>query len=90
MNAPYAPAAIERDATNRAFRTLAQGLLVDVFAAVAVALTVALAGGIEWTENYWAALGLAVAKSVIVAVVSYVARRAVPPDSAPTTRGGAA
>jgi hypothetical protein len=86
MNALPTPS-VEQDAQVRAFRTFAQGLTVDVFAAIAVALTAAVAGGIEWTSAYWVALGLAVSKSVIVAIVSYLARRFVPPANAPTTRG---
>ena len=78
---------VERDAQTRAYRTLIQGLMVDVLAAIAVALTAAIAGGIEWTQAYWVALGLAVAKSAIVAVVSYIARRAVPPATTPTMGG---
>lgn len=85
MNAPDTPS-IERDAQVRGLRTFAQGLLVDAAAAVAVVLTVAVAGGIEWTSAYWVALGLAVGKSVVVAAVSYLARKFVPPVNAPTTR----
>lgn len=90
MNAHFniPPNAVERDAANRASRTLFQGLAVDVLAAVAVALTVAIAGGIEWTSAYWAALGLAAAKSAVTAIVSYVSRIVVPPATAPTTRAG--
>jgi hypothetical protein len=88
MNTIPTPNAVVRDAGNRALRTLAQGLGVDVLAAVAVVLTAAVAGGIEWTEAYWVALALAVAKSVITALVSYLARLAVPPAVQPTTRAG--
>lgn len=94
MNAHLStPNAVVRDAGNRALRTLAQGLAVDVLAAVSIALTAAVAGGIEWTSAYWVALALAVAKSAIVAVVSYLARLTLPPAQAPTTSarpGGAA
>jgi len=91
MNAhTSSPSAVVRDASNRGLRTLAQGLAVDVLAAVAVVLTAAVAGGIEWTEAYWVALGLAVAKSAVTALVSYVARLVVPPAVQPTTRAGGA
>lgn len=83
------PNAVVRDAGNRAWRTLAQGLLVDVTAATAVAVAAAIAGGIEWTQAYWLGLSLAVGKSVITAAVSYVARLALPPE-VPTTRAGGA
>lgn len=75
---------IVRDASDRAFRTLLQGLLVDVLAAVGVALTVAVVGGIEWTRAYWIALALAAAKSAVTAIVSYFSRLVVPPAT-PTT-----
>lgn len=86
MNALYTPS-VERDARIRGWRTLAQGLAVDVLVAGGVAIAAATAGGIEWTSNYWAALGIAVGKSIVVAAVSYLARRAVPPANAPTTGG---
>jgi hypothetical protein len=72
---------VERDATERAFRTWMQGLLVDLAAGVGVALVAGVAGGIEWTRVYWVTLGLAVAKSCVMAFVSYFARRMVPPAS---------
>lgn len=81
MNADSTPST-ERDASERAFRTLLQGLAVDVLAAVGVALTAAIAGGIQWTQAYWLALSLAVAKSAVTAIVSYFARKLVPPTVA--------
>lgn len=85
MNAPLTPSPAA-DASVRGLRTLAQGLAVDVLAAIAIAATAALAGGIEWTRAYWLALGLAVGKSVLTALVSYIARLVVPP-AMPTTGG---
>lgn len=81
MNANPTPP-IETDARQRALRTLAQGFAVDVAAGIGVALAAGLAGGIEWTQAYWVALGLAVAKSAVTAAVSYVARKLVPPAAA--------
>lgn len=78
MNADSTPP-VERDAAERAFRTLLQGLAVDVLAGIGVALAAGIAGGISWTEAYWVALALAVAKSAITAIVSYFARKLVPP-----------
>lgn len=89
MNALNTPS-VETDAQVRAFRTFVQGVGVDVLAAIAVALTAAIAGGIEWTSAYWLALSLAVAKSAVVAIVSYLARKFVPPVNAPTSGGGVA
>jgi hypothetical protein len=80
----------EADAQQRAFRTLVQGLGFDVLTGTTVALTAAVFGGIEWTQAYWVALGLAVAKSAVVAAVSYLARKYVPPLKAPTGEGGGA
>lgn len=81
MNATPTPSP-ESDARERALRTLTQGFLVDVGAGVAVALVAGIAGGIEWTQAYWIALGLAVAKSAITAAVSYFARKISPPVGA--------
>lgn len=78
MNTDPTPS-VERDARNRAFRTFVQGFGLDVAAGAVTALGVGIAGGIEWTRLYWVALGLAVAKSVIQAGVSYLARKFVPP-----------
>ncbi len=79
MNADFTPPPAEADARNRAFRTFVQGFGLDVAAGAATALAVGIAGGIEWTRLYWVALGLAVAKSVVQAAVSYFARKFVPP-----------
>ena len=76
INVP-APAA-ERDATTRAWRTLAQGLLVDVAATTAVALAAAVTD-IHWTRAYWLGVASLVGKTVITSGVAYFARRLVPP-----------
>ena len=89
MNTADTPS-IETDAQVRAWRTFVQGAGVDVATACAVALTAAVAAGIEWTQAYWLALGLAVARSAVVAAVSYFARRFVPPVNAPTREVGGA
>lgn len=78
MNTDSTPP-VARDAANRAFRTLIQGLAFDVAAAIVVALSAAIAPGIEWTRAYWIALALAVGKSAVVSIVSYFARKLVPP-----------
>lgn len=90
MNTPITPGRVEADAQTRAWRTLTQGLAVDVLAAIAIALTAAIAGGIEWTQAYWIALGLAVGKSVVTSVVSYFARKMVPPANPTTSAVGGA
>lgn len=86
MNALNTPSP-SRDASNRATRTLAQGLAIDLLLAVATAVSAAVSGGVEWTSAYWIVLALAVAKSVAVALVSYFARLYMPPAVRPTTRG---
>ena len=70
----------ESDARNRAWRTLLQGLGIDVAAALVVVLTPALTT-VEWTPVYWTTLGLLAAKSIVQAVVAFVARKVVPPPA---------
>lgn len=70
----------EADARARAWRTLAQGLLVDVAVGAGVGLAAATAAGIQWTDAYWLALAIAVGKSAATAGVSYLARKVVPPQ----------
>jgi Kef-type K+ transport system membrane component KefB len=70
------------DARNRAWRTFVQGLLIDVVAAVVLAIAPALVGAdFAFTGEYWAALGVLAAKTAVASVVSYVARRVVPPPA---------
>jgi hypothetical protein len=57
------------------------GLLIDVSIAVVLVLSTAITT-LEWTREYWIALGLSLAKSVLQAAVTYVARRVVPPPAA--------
>jgi len=64
----------QQDAINRAVRTFAWGLLVDVGAAVVVVLTVAFSSDIQWTREYWIVLAGSLAKTVLVSVTSYFAR----------------
>lgn len=78
VNTLPTPAPTAADAKNRAFRTLVQSLLVDVGAAVVLALT-PLLSGIEWKRSYWIAVGLLAARSAVTALVSWVARRVIPP-----------
>jgi len=66
------------DARNRAWRTLVQGLAVDLVATLAAVLVVALAD-IEWTSTYWLGVASLVGKTAITSVVAYVARRVAPP-----------
>lgn len=69
------------DARNRAWRTLAQGLLLDVGVAVALLLAVALAD-VQWTRAYWIALGASLGRTVAQTGVAYVMRHLKPPPTA--------
>lgn len=75
---PPLPAAA--DASNRAWRTLMQGLLLDVLVAVGMVLVTSLTS-VEWTRKYWLALAALLLKTTIQAVVSYLSRKIVPPPS---------
>jgi hypothetical protein len=72
------PADVATDARIRAWRTFAQSLLVDVVAAVVLAVTPLLAD-IHWDKGYWLAVAALAARSAVTAAVSWVARRVVPP-----------
>jgi len=72
---------VKVDATNRSWRTLVQGLGIDVATAVVLVLVTAFTG-IEWTSTYWIALGLTLGRSVLQAIVSYFARLLLPPAGA--------
>lgn len=75
------PPSTEADAKNRALRTFVQGLLTDVIGAVVLAVGPALAGAdFAWTREYWTAVGLLTAKTVVLSVVSYVSRKVAPPS----------
>ena len=83
MSAPRLPvlqAAINRDARIRAIRSFMWGLFLDVSAFVITVLVTAFSS-IEWTREYWVALGLLLAKTVLQASVAYVARRMFPPSN---------
>ncbi|MEO3923021.1 hypothetical protein ABGB07_03945 [Micromonosporaceae bacterium B7E4] len=80
MGTTYVPASASADARNRAFRTFVQGLGTDVIGATALAVVPALSGSdFAWSGQYWTAVGLLAAKTAILTVVSYVARKTVPP-----------
>lgn len=70
------PPSDRADARNRAWRTLVQGLGVDVAAAVALAVLPSLSGAeFAWTREYWLTVAGLAGRSAVVAAVSYVARR---------------
>lgn len=68
------------DAKNRAFRTLVQGLLYDVGAAVVLVLYDATqSSDFAFEKTYWMTVGGLVAKSAVVSGVAYVMRLMKPP-----------
>lgn len=75
------PLTTRRDAWVRAVRTFAQGLWVDVAAAVLGALLLALSD-VHWTKAWAVALVALLAKTAATAAVSYVYRHVKPPPSA--------
>lgn len=75
------PLPAHEDAWNRAIRTFAQGLLVDVAATVVAVLVAYMSSGVEWTTEYWYALGGLLIKTVVTSVISYAARKVTPPPT---------
>jgi hypothetical protein len=77
---------VEKDARNRAFRTLLQGLAFDVGAALAIVLYTAFVAAEGWGDIQWALLGFTLAKTFTVSALSYLMRtvfRTVAPPPAP-------
>jgi hypothetical protein len=71
-------AATNRDARARGIRALTWGLLIDVAIAITLVLLLAFTA-IEWTRTYWIGLGLSPAKTVLQSIVTYFARKLLPP-----------
>ena len=67
------------DAMDRALRTLWQGFIVDGLSTAGASLIILLADGDLTSPLFWSAAGLMVAKSLLVAFASYLARLKVPP-----------
>jgi hypothetical protein len=72
---------VKADARSRSKRTLIQGLLFDVFAAV-VASVALLAGADPFVKETWIGFGILLIKSVVSAAISYLMRL----KSTPTMR----
>jgi uncharacterized membrane protein (DUF2068 family) len=66
---------IARDAQNRAWRTLLQGLMFDVTAAGVLVLFTAISRAESWGDLEWQLLSWTFFKSVVVAGLSYLMRR---------------
>lgn len=67
------------DATDRAWRTLVQGLAIDIGVATAAALLVWLPDADISSAEAWIVLGTTLAKTVLTAVASFVMRLKVDP-----------
>lgn len=67
------------DAANRGWRTLVQGVAIDVAIAVAAVLLLWLPDADLSSREAWLVLGTSVAKSVLTAIASYVMRLKVAP-----------
>lgn len=78
VNPVPTPLPTNADAWQRAVRTLAIGLLVDVGTAVAGVLAAQLPG-VHWTRDWWLGLGALVASTAVKAIASYIGRKVVPP-----------
>ena len=74
MNVLPVPPTTAADARNRAFRTFAQGLGIDLSVALLLALAPALVD-VHWTKAYWVSLGLLAGKTVVQTAVAYAMRR---------------
>lgn len=70
--------AVNEDAKDRAWRTFLQGLGIDVAIAVTVVLALAFTD-IQWTAEYWFALGGSLGRTVLQSGVAYVMRVFVKP-----------
>jgi hypothetical protein len=84
-------ALLQGDARNRAFRTILQGLAVDVAVAVATVLITVFATASSWGELQWAVIGFSLLKTVAMAIAAYIMRRFIdkPGDAAlPPSRPG--
>jgi hypothetical protein len=78
------PISIIPDALERATRTLWQGFLVDGLAVSGAALLILLADADLTSPLFWQAAGIMVAKSILVAFASFLARlKSTPKESTP-------
>lgn len=71
--------AVQQDARNRAFRTFAQGLGIDVAVGLATVLLIWLPEADISTRQAWTVLGITVAKTLLQTIAAYVMRLKVAP-----------
>lgn len=68
------------DAANRAFRTFAQGLAIDVAAAAGQVIVSALADShFAWSWQFWAVQATLFGKTLLQTAAAYLMRLKVPP-----------
>lgn len=65
---------VQKDARNRAVRTLVQGLAFDMLAAVVLVGFTALSAAQSWGDLEWTLIGFAVVKSAGISGLSYLMR----------------
>jgi hypothetical protein len=70
-----APVVLQIDAKNRTWRTILQGLAVDVAVAVSLVLVTLFADVGSWGEIQWTIIGFTLLKTVLMAVAAFVMRR---------------
>lgn len=68
-------AQVQADASNRGWRTFAQGLAIDIAVGVALVLITLVGPWSSWGEVQWAILSFSIFKSVVQAVAAFVIRR---------------
>ena len=78
---PDATDMVKADAKSRSKRTLVQGLIFDIFAAI-VASVALLSGADPFVKETWVGFGILLIKSVVSAIISYFMRM----RKAPTIR----
>jgi hypothetical protein len=66
--------AVRVDAQQRAARTLVQGLLFDVLAALILVVFTAVSKANAWGDLEWTVLAFSVAKTTVVSALSYLMR----------------
>ena len=79
MTSPDLSPSTKADARQRSYRSLLQGLGIDVGVAIILSLAT-LIGDLRWTREYWLLLGATVLKSLVQAAASYVMRLYVRPS----------
>lgn len=66
---------VANDASDRAWRTLLQGLAFDVAAAAVLVLFTTISEAETWGDLQWQILSWSLFKSIMVSMLSYLMRR---------------